>query len=434
MSEKKSAMSRRDFLAGSLAAAGSIGFRSMLLGLPSAFLSQRAMAAGNATYLVYSCYSEGCPLNANVPGSYIPGITHPGSFANPTTFTLGSSTVQAAAPWANLSVDLRNRMQFIHHDTQTNSHSEAENVLKGQGAIKSSTGSGQEMLPSAIAQMNQAALGTMATAPIVLGNISSNFTFDSVPQPLLAPGSIASIFPTPNASTSSLQRFRDQAVDGLYKDLRSNGTPAQRKYMDDHVLSSTQSRSLATEFQSTLSGLGASPQRDQLIAAAALIAAKVTPSIIVRLRFGGDNHSESGTEEAETIASCSDIQFFYDRLTSMGLASQTTFCIQNVFGRSLVGDTQLPVGGRGHHGGHSVAVMFGPNVKAGVTGSVKMTSSFNGFSQPINSTTGTSTNADIPTTETLASTAKTLMKACGIDETRIDQRVTLGKILRSAVV
>ncbi len=431
MSQNKKDYSRREFLKNSLALAGTLGFRSFLLGLPPSFLASRAMAAGPATYLIYSTFSEGCPVNANVPGSYIPGITHPGSLNTPVSFSLGTTTVQGGAPWANLPAALRARLQFLHHDSRTNSHAEGENVMKAHGAIKSSSGNGAEMLPSAIGQITKSTLGTLSDSPALVASIGSNLTANSIPQPLLAPRSITQIFPTSvTATTTSLRQFRDQALDSLYRDVRTNGTTAQRKFMDDHVISAQQARNLAGEFQTTLSGLGVSREKDQIIAACALIAAKVSPSIVVSLPFGRDNHSASGTEEADTIASCDVLAFLWDRLNSMGLANQTTFCLQNVFGRSPIANA---AGGRGHWGAHNVAVMFGPNVKPGVTGSVKI-SGTQGYSTGINSVTGSATSPDVPTTETLGAVAKTVMKACGVDDTTIDQRVSLGKILRSAVV
>lgn len=427
--KKPNDSSRRAFLQKGLAAAGTLGLRSMLLGLPPAFITSRAMAATKSTYLIYSCNGQGCPVNPNVPGSYLAGVTHPGSFATPASFTLGGKTVQGAAPWGNLPQALRDRLQFIHHDTQTNAHSEAENVLKVQGALKATTGSGSEMLPSAIAQLNQATLGTMQASPILMGAINSNLTFNSVPQPLIAPGSLTSLFPAAAGTATSLLNFRDRAIDSLYRDLKSNGTSAQKKFLDDHALSSKQARSMASEFQNTLSGLGVSGLQDQMVGAAALIAAKVTPTIVVSLRFGSDNHSQSGAEEPATIESAAALAFLWDRLNALGVADQTTFFLQNVFGRTLHGSS---AGGRSHHGAHTVGVMFGPNVKGGVTGELQMSGTV-GRSSAINSTTGLAAGADIPTNETLASTAKTLMKACGIDETEINRRVTLGKVLRSAV-
>ena len=422
--------SRRDFILKSLTAASSLGFRSFLLGLPTAFLTKRAMANPNATYLIYSTYAEGCPLNANVPGAYVSGVTHPASFATPVSFSLGPAQVQAAGAWATLPQALRDRLQFIHHHTLTNAHSEAENVMRVQGSLKTATGSGQEMLPSAVAQINKAALGTMSTAPIVLGQLNASVTFNSVAQPYIAPTALRSLFPaTISATTRSLQQFRDNAIDSLYQDLKTNGTSAQKKFLDDHVNSAAQSRQLALEFQSTLNNLGTGYVAE-LRAAAALIAAKVTPTIVVGLRFGSDNHSQSGEEVNQTEVSIAAMTDLWSQLNALGIADKTTFCIQNVFGRTLRGG---PTGGRQHHGAHSVAVLFGPNVKPGVTGALDMNVG-QGESTAINSTTGLAAGADVPKTETLAATAKTILKACGADEAVINQRVTLGKILRSAVV
>lgn len=203
----------------------------------------------------------------------------------------------------------------------------------------------------------------------------------------------------------------------------------QGRGADFGELSAKQARSMVSEFQNTLSGLGVSGLQDQMVGAAALIAAKVTPTIVVSLRFGSDNHSRSGAEEPATVESTAALAFLWERLSALGVADQTTFFLQNVFGRTLHGTS---AGGRGHHGAHTVGVMFGPNVRGGVTGELQMSGNI-GRSSAINSTTGLAAAADIPTNEALASTAKTLMKACGIDEAEINRRVTLGKVLRSAV-
>ena len=155
-------MTRRDLLLNTLTAAGGIGLRSLLLGLPPSFIANRVMAnTTNPNFLIYLCSDAGEPVNANCPGSYQPGVLHPSAYQNPVQFSLGNYNTQAAAPWANLPAALRNRMQFIHHNTHTNGHGENEQVMKVQGALRSLSGTGEEMLPTAIAEMTAAGLGTM---------------------------------------------------------------------------------------------------------------------------------------------------------------------------------------------------------------------------------------------------------------------------------
>ena len=421
---------RRKFLSQTLLGTSAIGVKSLLLGLPQSFLLNGAFAQSqNATFLVFATSDEGEAVNPNTPGSYISGVMHPTRFRTPVSMSLGNIRTEAAAPWASLPQDLLNRMQFIHHNTQTNSHSELQNVMKVQGDLKTSAGNGQEMLPSAIAQMMAPKLNTLSNTPIVLRSPGAPITFNGTPQPVISADAIKSLFSSSNnTSLSAVQKFREQALDSIYSDLKQNGTKAQLKFLDDHANSSEQARNLASEFRTTMANLGSNGAQSQLLASAALFAAGITPVTVIKLGFGGDSHNggtASDNREANLLEeNTGALAVFWDRLKSLGIADKTTLCIQSHMGRTLRQDNW-----RGHWGLHNVAVAFGPNVRAGVSGGLDPNSH---RSTAINSTTGQS-GGDISFTETLGATAKTLMKMCGADEAEINTRVSKGKIIRSAI-
>lgn len=439
-SKKKTAIDRREFLLRSLASGGALGLRSFLLGLPISFLTRRSIAAaGPANYLIYSTQSMGCPVNNNAPGTYesnLPYMYHPSAFATPATFNLGTNVVKGAAPWATLQTELLNRMQFIYHDTLTNSHNEGEKVMQMQGSLKGSQGNGEELIPSAIAQLTSGALGTFGKDPIVIADTNSKISSNSVPLQILPPNSIKNLFSNNAAGAAlTMKSFRDSAVDELYRDLKTNGNLAQRKFLDNHVQSAQQSRNLASALSNSLSAINGNTYNDQALTAAALLAAGITPSVVLSFGFGQDNHLQSNPdfEVTQTNESILALNALYTQLKALGIHDKTTFCLQNVFGRTF--GPKSPAQGRDHYGAGSVAVMFGPNIKPGITGGLEpINSQFGAKSTGINSTTGKSSSPDIPVNETLASVGKTLMYACGIAETDISRVFdTKGKIIRSVV-
>ena len=90
--------------------------------------------------------------------------------------------------------------------------------------------------------------------------------------------------------------------------------------------------------------------------------------------------------------------------------------------------------GRDHNSEHAVMLMHGPNVNPGVTGGIRSIDGHRaGEARPINSATGGTNNTDIPKNQTLASAGKTLMAACGIDENKVNERITTGKVVSAAI-
>ena len=429
----KKQMDRRAFLENMLSAYSLLGLRSLLLGVSPAFLSQRLMANDEGRkFLIFSSDRRGSPVNCNVPGTYIDGLEHPDSAAMaPRNFQLGNVNVRAAAPWASLPASLRSRLHFIHNMTQVNAHPEFIDVLYGHGKIKSASGSGQEMLASLVAQENAQYLGTILDKPLVLGSFLQykGMTVDRV-----SPELFQSLFGSqPNAQVAQMMKFRDQAVDSLYSELKETGTPYQKEFLESSMNSRTQARILSEKLSETLGTIPQNDQEAQILVAAAACASGAAPVINIELRFGGDNHGDRGltAEATQTVQSVAHMGMLHNHLIEFGVADKVTFALQNVFGRQFALNGK---GGRNHNNSHSVSILFGSNIKPGVSGGVEKTNDNNGArAMGINSNSGRTNNPDINAGNTLVSSGKTILKACGIPDEVIEKRVQGGKVIKSVV-
>lgn len=428
---------RREFIAGLFTAAGGIGLQSLLLGLPPAFLARRAMAAEavDPTFLVFTSRRAADPVNANVPGTYINGIIHNRDFPG-VDFNLGNVRVKAAKPWADLPQGFRSHLNFFHLQTGTSSHNETENVIRAGNQLLGLGGAGLEMLPSAIAQHTSVALGTTLERPIDLNNTGWTLRYKNVAQPRTNPVPLKNSL-VGNTSTRELdlQKFRDQKIDELYKDLKSNGTPAQIKFLERNVASRQQARELTQKLSSLLSDVNGNSTRDRMRASAALFLSRTAPAVVFGLDFGGDNHKDAGLnkERDKTRTAVADIGFMYNLLDDLGIANQTTFAQMNVFGRTLGPKGNLA--GRDHHRRHNTLVLYGPKVKPGVTGGINsQNGKEGGRATGINSVTGTNQNPDIKDTQTLAAGAATVMRACGVTDEDIKERLPSGKVVKGSLI
>src|SRR5438045_4188982 len=93
-----------------------------------------------------------------------------------------------------------------------------------------------------------------------------------------------------DARVVKLRSVRDTTIDKLNTLAKSDGTGAQKAFLDAMALSQTQVRKLADQLSTTLSSITSDNVQGQALAAAALFAANVTPVVTVRIAFGGDNH------------------------------------------------------------------------------------------------------------------------------------------------
>jgi hypothetical protein len=440
MSNAWSKLSRRTLLRGSALGAGFLGLRAFATGLPASWLlgdrTVRAEDVPPPQFLILSTSALGDPLNAGSPGSLVAGVDEnplPGMEA--ATVQLGSQSAKGAACWATLPAALRARMSFFHHRTYTNAHPEHRKVMTLHGAAKAESGSAPEMLPSLFAQELAQAIGTIQTEPAPLG--PDLMTFEGRALDALGATDLKSLFDQPDSFLTQLTSMRDQDLDALHADLRSQGTRAQREFLDRYALGRAQVRQLGEELGALLARLPVDPQDrdspdDQVIAAVALMKLKVAPVVTIHLPFGGDNHADGQLqrERDDTVASVATLGRLWQELNEQGLEDQVTFATLNVFGRTL---KRNAAGGRNHNQNHHVTLMFGKNVKGGVVGGVvPLAGDF--AASAIDSATGrASASGDIDPLSSLESAARTLAAALRLPDERINARITAGRVVRAAV-
>ena len=458
-------LSKRDFLKRALYGGGALGLRTLLTGLPPAFLLYRRTAMAQETerptYLILSNAQAGHPINANAPGTYpvnpnnsddpVTLIQHPtvqelgntvrgtiagvdytaASFETPVDVQLGSTTVKAAGPWASLPAGIRNRATFFHHATYANAHPEFPNVMKFHGAIKGPTGTGQEMFSSFVAQENAGALDTLLNQPINVGG--NQVTFEGRPLGTLDPRELQSLFggtqhPTRVSNPSDIVKLRDALLDDVYRDVRQSGSHAQKAFLDNYALGRGQAAEMGDSLAPLLADVNGNGPLDEVRTAVALLQLNVTPVVVLQLPFGGDNHQDGNlqNEVTQTISSINAIHQLWNQLGTAGLRDRVTFANLDVFGRRL---RRNNAGGRDHHRGHHMMMMFGPGIAPGVVGGFEPQLNRNGSLRDVQATG----IGNIPRDQTLESAGKTLAKAVGVPEERIRTRIVGGDFVNAAL-
>ena len=483
----KPLLTRRNALLTGLFGSGYVGLKAMATGLPAWFIANPKLATAqsldcainaseNLQYLIVSASSMGDPISCNCPGTYSGGAAndvaaaaaaiHPDDATMaPTAVTLGSKTYTAAAPWGTLLESAKARTSFFHHVTLANNHGDQPKVMRLMGAT-----TGGEMLVSAYAKQLAGCLGTVQPEPVAVGargNASELVSFAGRSLPSVSPTQLRQLLTGSSGGGRpggqggnvlvQMRGARDKYLDQLNRLAKENSsaTKVQQQFLDALALSQAQVRKLSEDLAETLGEIDGDDMEGQARAAAALIAAKVTPVVTVRVSFGGDNHSDSGL--AAEIADHTDantrgtgvagINLILEQLAAMGLSDKVTFATLNVFGRNLNGISKTDSrSGRDHYGNHSVAIMIGKNVAPGVIGGVTPVSGgFGGGSSmalgasDIDSATGESvaSGGDVPRTETHVSMARTLGAALGIPQAELDKSFVQGsggKLVAAGVV
>lgn len=436
-------INRRKLLMTGLFGVNYVGIRAMATGLPAWFLANPLQAAaqsmqcaisniGRAQFLVASASSAGCPINCNVPGTYEnPEIIHPNrNEFYATDLSWGGRNIRAAKIWEALSAENRARTNFFHHITSATVHGDHPKSLKLMGKT-----SNNEMLPSIYAKHLAPCLGTVLGEPVavgVQGNGLEQLSYSGRPLSAISPLQLKELL-TGNKSSPlvQLRDVRDNTLDELNTLFKQNGTPEQRRFLDDMASSQSQVRQLADSLASTLNAINDDGVPGQSLAAAALISAKVTPVVTLRIPFGLDNHEDpglydewfQGKDHNNSKTGVAGIQAVMDALDSLRLKDQATFATLNVFGRDLSGTNKVrDRNGRDHFGNHSVMVMIGKNINPGTTGGVSEIQNGVFGASGINSTTGGSNDrGDIPREDTHTAAAKTLGAALGIDPLQLNK-------------
>jgi hypothetical protein len=425
---------RREAILSALFGAGSIGLRAVATGLPASILldprrslADACVARDSAQFVIWATSGSGDPSNANVPGTYEdPGIAHPLDPAmEPTAMRLSGKTYMAAKPWATLPQNVLDRACFFHHTTLTNSHANQSKVLKLMSAIKR-----QEMLVSFMSSKLATCLDTVQVEP---ASVSGEFiTFGGRVLPALTPTGLRDVFISPAGPLSNLRKQRDTDLDRIYGVLKRNGNPTQLAFLDRMARSQGELRNISDSLLSSLAGITANDLRGQITAAVALIQMGVTPTSVIQMPFGGDNHSDANLarETAQHVSSIAAIADLQARLQAAKLQDRVTFVLMNVFGRTLNRPMRA---GRDHLGAHHCTVIIGKGIRGSVVGGV--TKAGNDYAATaIDSKTGLAGGTpDIRFEDTLAAVGKTIAAAVGIPTESINDQITAGKIVQSAL-
>jgi hypothetical protein len=452
-------ISRRDLLANSLRFASYWGLRAAATGLPVWLLKdplrahaddmQCALSAKDrAQFLIACASSAGDPISCNVPGTYeVPNIIHPtqAEFAA-TPIALGAQQVTGAQIWSTLTPAVLGRANFFHHITSGLVHGDHPKVLRLLGRT-----AGGEMWPSLYAKHLWTCLGTVQAEPVAVGARSAleYISYRGRTLPTVTPTQLKQLLTGSKTDpVVKLRQLRDQTLDKLNGLFKQGGTPEQQQFLDAMATSQVQVRQLAESLATTLDAITDDKVTGQALAAAALIAAKVTPVVTLNIPFGGDNHTDADlydewfdhTDHDGSKRGVPGIQAVMDALASLQLTDAATFATMNVFGRDLCGTAKVDGrGGRDHFGNHAVMLMIGKNVNAGVSGGC--TAIANGVfgASDIDGASGASlaSGGDIPRADTHVAAAKTLGMALGIDASLLQADFTDNgsvKYVKSALV
>jgi hypothetical protein len=366
-----------------------------------------------------------------VPGTYEDaGIVHsPDPALAPTSFTLGTTQVKAAAPWAALPDDVRARLVFFHLMTNTPVHPKEPEVLKLMGATKYG-----EMLPSLLSKQLAPCLQTIQERPISLGATSPSeaLNFEGQALPTMPALALKATLANPAGALTDLQSLRDDTLNQLYDVYRGSATPAQRATLDALVTSSHEVRNIRQDLLEQLASIQDNSPASQIAAAVTLVQMKVTPVIAIHIPFGGDNHRDIGlaNETEQTVSGIASIASLLAALKTAGLQDQVSFVSLNVFGRTL---GQASANGRQHNPNHQVSLAIGKPFRGGVVGGVGPVAADYG-ALAVDSSTGLGkADGDIAAVSTLASFGRTLLAAIGTSDADQQSLIMQGKVFRSAL-
>ena len=434
--------SRRSFLRQALAVPTSPFWASLATGLPLSWIQgdRRAYGAENpdAQFLVMSLSGAGDPLNANAPGSYgVDGVenTETAPLA-PTMGTFGDGQVMAAKPWTEMPAWIRSRAAFIHHRTYTNIHPNFFKVLGLFGGAKNAGGNGEEMLPSVYSNELVGGVQSVQPEPVVLGKIGTRMTYEGRVQPFIQPSSMAPILIGGATETlRNLDRLRESRLDQINQLLKTNGTPAQKDFLDRYANSRTQLKDVRDRVGALVSAdeEWTNDEAGQIKAAVVAVQLKLAPVIAIRIGFGGDNHGDQGLqkETADTVAGVGHITALMTAFKDAGLEDKVSFVSMNTFGRTL---KKVREGnGRNHNQHHHVTVAIGKKFKGGVYGGLEpLGEDF--AATGIDPQTGASSMGGIEAGRTLEATTVTVGEGLGISRDRLAVRIPDGQRIDAALV
>ena len=435
-------MNRRNFLLSSGGGLMGLSMRSLLTGLPPYFLLEGRASAADPTrkFTIIAQSGAGESINGFGPGSFdaehfihptmadsdyartIAGTTYTADSLNrTTTFLDGPEPVRIAECFEALG-PMQDHMAFFHYRTSLGIHPQFPIAQKAGGAIKGYLGRGEEELPAAIAQENAAALGTLLQKPIVL---SGSATYEGAPLNSYSPTVIKELVSSTVEREVPSQLFgaaRNYLVDRVFREVKANGTRNQRAFLDEYAISQQQADEVASRLVAEVVDITDDSLTSQMQMAAILIKLRLTPAVVVGYRVSGDNHVSNGlsVETDLTLDMMATYRDFYEFANQLEVWDQCLYGTVSVFGRGM----HETGNGRGHNGSLCTGLLFGDHLERKVVGGIDLTPERRkGACLPFNATTGGLENANVGVEQAQACYVKSVMKAAGVPDDRLDVRV-----------
>ena len=417
-----------------------LAVRSLLTGLPPAFLLSRRAWAQNPVrkFAIIAQSGAGESVNGCGPGSFdAPEFIHPStqdsdysavidgttytadSLSQSTVFIDGENPVRIAKCFESLG-PMQDHMAFFHYRTELGIHPQFPIAQKAGGAIKGAFGRGEEELASAIAQETAAELGTLLTKPIVL---SGSATFNGAPLNTYSPTVIKELVSSSVSGEVPGEMFgaaRNYLLDKIYQDVKRDGDPNQKRFLDEYAISQSQADEVASKLLNEVVDIADDSYTSQMRMASIIIKLRLAPVVVVGYRFSGDNHVSDGlTIEAEdTLKMMATYRDFYDFANEMEVWDKCLYATVSVFGRSM----NERGNGRGHNGSLSTGLLFGEHITRKVVGGIDPQQP-RGVSLPFDAATGSTQQPNVSVQDAQASYAKSVLLAAGVSEPRLSERV-----------
>ena len=315
---------------------------------------------------------------------------------------------------------------WFNYRSGANIHPQHKDVLTCYGEIRGSDGRGSEQLPAAIAAELAEILGTTTTVPLVLGK--GSFTANGSSLSNYSPTRLKVLAQSAGQAIGGPDNFAvmyESFIDEAYQEVRDSGTAQQRRFFDQHASSRQEAANFGSALGQLLEDITDDTLESQMRAAAVVVKLRLAPVVLTDMAFGGDNHHDAGliNETNQTLETIAALDAYWNAIEDFGIADEVLFANLDVFGR----ETHCDGFGRSHHGDFVSGLILGTNVQGGVVGgwSVDNKARATGINFPVAH----------PLIQTLiryiAAYYKTIMKAAGVTDERLETRVPAGTVVSS---
>ena len=453
-------LNRRHLLSMSARSLFGLSLRSVITGLPVAFLTRGEARANtlSARIAILASSSSGEPLNVCGPGTFEPGqeaffdhptpgavdaedlgaytvngtLLTPEHLATSAELTLGDQRVRMARCFESLEPSMLERLVWFNYSTRANIHPQYSQVLTAYGSLRGAQGRGAEQLPAAIAYETAPLLNTTMRDPFIIGN--GSFTAGGSPLANYSPTKVKALANNVGGALGGAENFGvlyDHFIDETYGHIRQNGTAQQRRFLDQHASSRRQASIFGERLGELLSEINDDSVESQLKTAAVIAKLRIAPVVVTNFEFGGDNHQDAGltNETEETLRMIKALDSYWKSINAFNIVDDVFYANLDVFGRT---PTQRGSGGRGHYGAWTSGTIIGGHLSGGVVGGISLDGS-KAVASGINTTTGSDVDPNISPEDTLTAYYKTLMRVAGVPSERRDVRLPTGQEVTSFV-